>query len=76
MRRDALLPIEDVCRQSGLSRRSVYALMKAGKFPRVIKAGVTSRWSENEVQDWIDARKAERDQALSPEPTDAMERRM
>lgn len=57
---DVLLPIREVCRQSGLCRSLVYARMRAGTFPRSVHIGSSARWSEREVQAWVAARLAER----------------
>ena len=50
---DALLPIRVVCQQAGISRARVYELMAAGQFPPSIHLGASVRWSQREVQTWI-----------------------
>jgi prophage regulatory protein len=50
-----ILRLPEVRRMVGLSRSSIYAKIRAGDFPRPIKAGMCSLWIESEVQGWIDA---------------------
>jgi prophage regulatory protein len=57
---DKLLTIAEVCEQAGLCASSVYARSKAGTFPRQVRIDGMARWSQIEVQDWIEQRKAER----------------
>ncbi|MEI7444438.1 MAG: AlpA family transcriptional regulator [Burkholderiales bacterium] len=58
----SLLSFREVAALTGRSRTSIYADIKAGRFPRPIKTGLrSSRWLAEEVEDWIDQRKAERD---------------
>lgn len=57
---DTLLRFDAVSKRVGLGRTAIYAGINAGTFPRPVKIGLQSRWSEAEVQAWIDARKAER----------------
>ncbi|MGN6312832.1 MAG: helix-turn-helix transcriptional regulator [Rhodanobacteraceae bacterium] len=46
--------IEEVMRQTGLSRAGVYRHEKTDpNFPKHIKEGATSLWVESEVQRWI-----------------------
>jgi prophage regulatory protein len=56
-----LIPIAEVARRSGFCKSQVYALVREGKFPKPTHIGASSRWSEQEVQAWIDARLAERE---------------
>lgn len=48
-----LLPIREVQEIVGLSRASIYSLMKIGKFPACRKVCRTSRWINTEIGDWI-----------------------
>lgn len=48
-----LLPIQEVQKIVGLSRASIYALMKVGKFPACRKASRASRWINTEIYQWI-----------------------
>ena len=52
----------EVWRKAGLSRSTGYRLEAAGKFPSRIKlTNHASGYIETEIDDWIDARIAERD---------------
>lgn len=46
----------------GLHPATIYAEIKAGRFPKPVKLGRSSRWPESEISAWIEARKRERDQ--------------
>ena len=51
-----------------LSKTSLYRLIAAGRFPRPVALGRRARgWPEDEVDDWLEARRAERD-ARASEP--------
>lgn len=49
-----LLKIEAVCELVGLSRATVYRCIKDSEkpFPKPVKIGACSRWSERQVIDW------------------------
>lgn len=50
---DFLLPRKTVEKMSGLSRATIYRLIKAGKFPRPLPIGTGSvRWRQSEVVAW------------------------
>jgi prophage regulatory protein len=50
---DFLLPRKTVEKLSGLSRASLYRLMKIGKFPRPVALGTGSvRWKQSDVIAW------------------------
>lgn len=57
---DMLLQLPEVCRQAGFGKTAIYRMMKEGTFPEPIKIGPASRWSQIEVQAWIEQRKASR----------------
>jgi len=45
------------------SRQHVLRMIKAGRFPRPLKIGdATVAWAEDEIDDWLSERMAERDQ--------------
>ncbi len=51
-----------------LSKSTLYRLISAGQFPRPVPLGIRARgWPEDEVDDWLEARRAERD-ARAGEP--------
>ncbi len=56
-----LLKIEDVCVLLGLSRTTVYRCIKdkSAPFPRPLKIGKCSRWSEGQIIEWKKALVAE-----------------
>lgn len=60
---DRLIPIAEVCHQTGLSKTTVYTWMHAGQFPRQVLLGPMVRWSHREVQAWIAAQLAKRPEA-------------
>ena len=50
---DFLLRRREVEKQSGLSRATIYRLMKSGKFPRPLSIGTGSvRWRQSDVSAW------------------------
>lgn len=66
---DALIPMEapegrpakeGVRGLVGLHPATIYAEIKAGRFPKPVKLGRSSRWPESEIAAWIEARKRER----------------
>lgn len=56
-----ILPVRAVAAKTLLSRTVIYRMMGKGTFPKPIKFGRMSVWLESEVDDWIEARIAERD---------------
>jgi prophage regulatory protein len=57
---DILIKLPEVCRQSGISKSTIYDLISSASFPLPIKLGRYSRWSQTEVQLWIETQKQER----------------
>jgi len=50
---DYLIPRKTVEQLSGLSRATIYRLIKAGKFPRPLSIGTGSvRWRQSDVIAW------------------------
>lgn len=50
---DYLLPRKIVEKLSGLSRASIYRLIKVGKFPRPVSIGTGSvRWKQSDIIAW------------------------
>lgn len=50
---DFLLPRKVVEKMSGLSRATIYRLIKMGKFPRPLSIGTGSvRWRQSDVITW------------------------
>lgn len=63
-----LIRLPEVKSKSGYGRSTIYAEIKAGRFPRPLKIGKrASAWSEAEIDEWIAARIAARDaSAIAP----------
>ena len=56
-----LLRLPAVVQRTGLSRAKIYVLLGENKFPRPVKLGErVNVWPDNEIEDWITARIAER----------------
>ncbi|MBY0240323.1 MAG: AlpA family transcriptional regulator [Burkholderiaceae bacterium] len=59
---DSVLKIKQVMAVCGKSRSAIYKEIRKGLFPKQLK--LTSRssgWSRNEIERWLEQRKAERD---------------
>ena len=55
--RDRLLKRREVEEITGLSRSSIYRLMREGQFPRPVKVGPAAvRWRESDIMSWLDSR--------------------
>ena len=64
--RPALLRLPAVINMTGLSRSTIYRLIGAGQFPPCIKLTErSSAWCTNEIDSWIEARRANRDAQLA-----------
>jgi len=60
-----LMRLPKVMKKTGFSEPWIYRLMSQNRFPRPIKLGPRAvAWVEEEVDAWIEARIAERDQHL------------
>ncbi|KPW30167.1 Prophage PSPPH01, DNA-binding protein [Pseudomonas coronafaciens pv. atropurpurea] len=57
---DILIKLPEVCRQAGFGKSTIYELIAADAFPTPTKLGRFSRWSQREVQAWIEEQKAAR----------------
>lgn len=53
--REGLRNMKQVTHMTGCSRSRIYELMKAGQFPRPIRAWGRVLWSAREVGAWCDA---------------------
>jgi len=57
----------EVEQRTGYKRSAIYDGMAAGTFPKAVPLGGHAvGWLEHEVEAWIDARVAERDQQVAP----------
>ena len=53
---DRLLRLSEVLARCGLSRSSLYRMMRDGSFPEPLKVGVRAvRWRESEIEAWLEA---------------------
>jgi prophage regulatory protein len=50
-----MLRLPDVLERVGLSKASVYRMVKAGTFPAPAKIGGASRWVDTEIDDYLRA---------------------
>ena len=57
---DRLIKIEDVMKQVGMGKTKIYDLLQLEDFPAPVKLGRYSRWSQVEIQDWIELQKKNR----------------
>lgn len=56
-----VLRLRTVCQQVGLSRATVYRLVRAGQFPRPIQLSKRCvGWRAREVLDWLEERSVSR----------------
>ena len=61
---ERLIKLNEVKQDTGLSRSSIYRLVKNGDFPKPVKLGErASAWLESEVNNWIADRIEQRDRA-------------
>lgn len=57
MNDDRLLRREEVETRCGVTRSTIYRLMRAGQFPEPLRVGQRAvRWSASEIEKWLNAR--------------------
>lgn len=67
-----ILRLPQVIRQTGLSRSTIYLLMKTGRFPQSLRLGGRSMgFLEHEINAWIDSRVQARNAKGKCEDADA-----
>jgi excisionase family DNA binding protein len=49
-----LLTAEEVAAMLGVSERTLWRLLSAGKLPKPVRFGRNTRWREAEVKAWIE----------------------
>jgi len=49
-----LIRAEDVARMMGVSERTLWRLLSAGKVPQPVRIGRSTRWRLAEVRQWIE----------------------
>jgi prophage regulatory protein len=48
-----LLTIKNITEQTGFKKSTIYKFIKTKNFPKPRKFGKSSRWLEEEVEEWI-----------------------
>ena len=57
---DRLIRLDAVCSMIGVSRATIYRMVRAGEFPEPVKIRTASLWVNEEVVSWFKARLDER----------------
>ncbi len=57
---ERFLPLREVLARTSLSRSQIYRLIASGDFPKAVPLGARRAFLESEIQEWMDARIAER----------------
>lgn len=57
---DRFITIEEVCAATTLAPSTIYKHMALGRFPRSVRIGGRSGWSEREIAAWMQAKLDER----------------
>lgn len=64
---ERLMTRQEVEVHCGLSRTSIYRLMRAGEFPEAVKVGAKAvRWRQSEIHAWLEARPRASGEASRP----------
>lgn len=64
-----IMRLEEVMTVTGFKRSSVYKYMAMGTFPKPVPLSARAvGWVSTEIEDWIQARVAERDQRSQHQP--------
>ena len=53
---DRYITIKEIVERLGISKASIYSCSKDGRFPKQKKLGSSSRWSLQEIEDWVKTR--------------------
>ncbi len=51
---ESLLTARDVATRCQLCQRQIFKLASAGRLPRPLKVGRSTRWRESEITSWIE----------------------
>ena len=63
---DPMIRLPAVLQATGLNKTRLYALQRNGRFPRGVKISERAvAWPVRDIQDWIAARIAERDEGTA-----------
>lgn len=57
---DRLIKLEEVISQVGMGKTKIYDMLQFEEFPPPVKLGRYSRWSQIEIQEWIEEQKGKR----------------
>ena len=57
---DRLIKLEEVISQVGMGKTKIYEMLQFEEFPPPVKLGRYSRWSQLEIQAWIEEQKGKR----------------
>ena len=57
---DRLIKLEEVISQVGMGKTKIYDMLQFEEFPPPVKLGRYSRWSQLEIQAWIEEQKGKR----------------
>jgi len=57
---DRLIRLDVVCEMIGVSRATIYRMVRSGEFPEPVKIRTASLWVNDEVVSWFKARLDER----------------
>lgn len=49
-----LMNAEEVAAMLGVSERTLWRLLSAGKFPQPVRFGRSTRWRLSDVKEWLD----------------------
>ena len=55
MTENLLIPAEAVASLLGISKRTLWRLLSAGKLPEPLRLGSVVRWNRAEIEEWIKA---------------------
>lgn len=59
-----LLRLPEVCERLGIKRSTVYSKIASGELKPPVKLGKTATFPEDEIEQYIERRRAERDERL------------
>ena len=66
---DRLLRLREVEEITGLSRSTIYRMLKAGQFPQSVRVGRKAvRWRLRDINSWMDSRPLMGPEMWSPKP--------
>jgi prophage regulatory protein len=57
---DRFMTLKEVEKKVRFKKSAIYARAANGEFPKPIKIGAATRWSEAEIEEWMEKQKAAR----------------